>query len=85
MPELPALTISMAAYMNMFNGCTSLKLAAAQDSDYPNEFRIPSSGTGSAQSNSFTNMFAGTGGTFTGTPTVNTSCYTPNAIVPAAA
>lgn len=73
---LPGTTIPVNAYYGMFRNCSSLKLSATQTGIYQYPFRMPTSGTGSAQSNSFTNMFTGTGGTFTGTPSVNTTYYT---------
>lgn len=76
MPELPATTIPGYAYSSMFSRCSSLKLSATQTGIYQYPFRMPTIGTGSAQSSSFTNMFTNTGGTFTGTPSVNTTYYT---------
>ena len=67
----------------MFNGCTGLKLSSTQTGEYTQEYRIPSSGTGTTASNALTDMFASTGGTFTGTPSINTTYYlsTDNMIV----
>ena len=59
----------------MFQGCTSLKLSTTQTGEYTQEYRIPSSGTGTTASNALTNMFVSTGGTFTGTPEINTTYY----------
>lgn len=81
LPELPALTIRSTSYANMFSGCSNIKLSTEQTGEYQNEYRIPISGTGSAQSNSLNNMFTNTGGTFTGTPTINTTYYTSNEVI----
>ena len=59
----------------MFLGCTSLKLSSTQTDEYTQEYRIPSSGTGTSATNALINMFTNTGGTFTGTPSINTTYY----------
>ena len=74
-PALPATTLADYCYRNMFNGCTSLKLSSTQTGEYTQEYRIPSSGTGTTASNALATMFSSTGGTFTGTPTINTTYY----------
>lgn len=76
-PELPATTLPDFCYWRMFIGCTSLKISSASDSTYRYAYRIPASGTGTTTaSNALDNMFASTGGTFKGTPTINTTYYT---------
>lgn len=82
-PALPATTIHREAYYNMFYGCTSLKFSETQTAECPNAFRIPTTGTGTAYTDALKNMFTGTSGTFTGTPTVNTTYYTNAEIIPA--
>ena len=78
-PALPATTLSSMCYYYMFNGCTGLKLSTTYTGEYTQEYRIPSSGTGTtAYSNALTNMFTDTGGTFTGTPEINTTYYLSN-------
>ena len=74
-PALPATTLANYCYYSMFQGCTSLKLSTTQTGEYTQEYRIPSSGTGTTASNALTNMFVSTGGTFTGTPEINTTYY----------
>lgn len=74
-PELPATTLAEVCYSNMFNGCTSIKLSTTQDSDYTIPYRIPTEGTGTDATGALNNMFANTSGTFTGTPTINTTYY----------
>lgn len=80
-PSLPATTLAIYCYYSMFRGCTSIKLAISQSSEYDKEYRIPKSGNGANSYNALKNMFAGTGGTFTGTPSINTTYYTSNTIV----
>ena len=82
-PALPATTLANFCYSNMFKGCTSLKLSSTQTGEYMQEYSIPSSGSGTAAANALANMFASTGGTFTGTPEINTTYYlsTDNMIV----
>ena len=53
----------------MFSGCTSLKLSETQSEEYPTPYHIPES------KSSYTNMFEGTGGPFTGTPVAGTTYY----------
>ena len=74
-PALPATTLTNRCYYSMFSGCTSLKLSSTQTDEYMQEYRIPVSGTGTSASDALTNMFTSTGGTFTGTPEINTTYY----------
>ena len=80
-PSLPATTLAQYCYSYMFNGCTSIKLAISQSSEYDKEYRIPKLGNGVTAYGALNNMFARTGGTFTGTPSINTTYYTSNTIV----
>lgn len=59
----------------MFQGCSKIKLSTTQDATYTTAYRIPVSGTGTTGTSSLTNMFTNTGGTFKGTPTINTTYY----------
>jgi hypothetical protein len=59
----------------MFNGCTGIKLSTTQTAEYSVPYSIPKAGTGTEGNSSLTDMFTGTGGTFTGTPTINTTYY----------
>ena len=72
---LPATTLADYCYDSMFSGCTRLKLSFTQTGEYTKEYRIPTTGTGNTASNALTNMFTDTGGTFTGTPEINTTYY----------
>ena len=80
-PELPATTLAKYCYQGMFNGCSLIKLSTTQTGAYTTAYRIPKSGTGRTAANALTDMFANTGGTFTGTPTINTTYYTSNTVV----
>ena len=80
-PSLPATTLADYCYNYMFRGCSSIKLAISQSSEYDKEYRIPKSGDGVTARNALRNMFLATGGTFTGTPEINTTYYTSNTIV----
>ena len=77
-PALPAMTLQRSCYEYMFYGCTSLKLSTTMIGIYDTAYRIPTSGTGTTASDALESMFTGTGGTFTGTPTINTTYYTEN-------
>jgi hypothetical protein len=80
-PELPAITLKGSCYRDMFSGCTSIKLSTTQTGTYQTAYRIPTSGTGTIATNTLKDMFKNTGGTFTGTPTINTTYYTSNIVV----
>ena len=77
-PALPAMTLTDLCYQSMFRGCTSLKLSSTQTVEYTQEYRIPSSGEGTTAFEPLKNMFVSTGGTFTGTPEINTTYYLSN-------
>lgn len=74
-PELPATTLKSQCYYYMFYDCTNLKFSKTQTDEYTQEYRIPTSGTGTTATNALNNMFISTGGTFTGTPEINTTYY----------
>ena len=80
-PELPATELVYSCYYTMFSGCTKFKLSATKTGEYQTAYRIPKSGTGTTATNALLNMFANTGGTFTGTPEINTTYYTSNTVV----
>ena len=84
-PELPAINLAMACYREMFGSCTSIKLSQNRTEEYPTEYRIPSVGAGVNDAFfSLSFMFDGTGGTFAGTPEINTTYYLhkDNSVVP---
>ena len=74
-PALPATTLAFVCYYNMFNYCSKIKLSTTKTGTYTQEYRIPTSGTGTDAEVALESMFEGTGGTFTGTPTINTTYY----------
>ena len=74
-PELPATTLAANCYSYMFRNCTNLKLSSTKTDEYTQEYRISFSGNGTTASNALSDMFASTGGTFTGTPEINTTYY----------
>lgn len=74
-PNLPATVLEQNCYYNMFSGCTSIKLSRIQTDEYTQEYRIPMAGDAIAATNALKQMFYGTGGTFTGTPEINTTYY----------
>ena len=74
-PALPATTLASVCYASMFQGCTSLKLSSTKTDKYTQEYRIPTSGNGVTAANALSIMFASTGGTFAGTPEINTAYY----------
>ena len=80
-PALPATTMVSYCYQSMFYGCTNIKLSTTQTGEYQTAYRIPKSGTGTTATGALNNMFANTGGTFTGTPEINTTYYTSNTVV----
>lgn len=74
-PDLPATTLAYQCYANMFKDCISLKLSSTKTDEYIQEYRIPSSGNGVTAMAALYGMFDGTGGTFTGEPSINTTYY----------
>lgn len=74
-PDLPATTLAYQCYSNMFKDCISLKLSSTKTDEYIQEYRIPSSGNGVTAMAALYGMFDGTGGTFTGEPSINTTYY----------
>lgn len=74
-PSLPATTLETNCYYSMFGYCTKIKLSSTASGTYTKAYRIPKRGTGTTVINSVSNMFANTGGAFTGTPTINTTYY----------
>ena len=77
-PALPATTLTGGCYESMFRSCTKFKLSTTQTGEYTVAYRIPTTGTGTAQGTSLSNMFYLTGGTFAGTPSINTTYYLSN-------
>jgi hypothetical protein len=74
-PALTAITLAQSCYIMMFYGCTSIKLSETQTGTYTIPYRIPTTGTGTDYTGSKISMFSGTGGTFTGSPSINTTYY----------
>ena len=77
-PALPATTLANNCYQQMLQGCTGLKLSSTQTGEYTVAYRIPTTGTGTTATDALSNMFTSTGGTFTGTPEINTTYYLSN-------
>ncbi len=74
-PALPATTLKSECYSNMFYGCSGIKLSATQTAAYGIPYKVPSGGNGTTATNALSQMFAGTGGTFKGTPVINTTYF----------
>ena len=74
-PALPATTLADYCYYRMFSDCSNIKLSADNIGSYTKAYRIPTSGTGTTATDALINMFTATGGTFTGTPEINTTYY----------
>lgn len=83
LPELLPLAIENSSYEYMFDSCPNIKMSTTRTGIYQNEYRIPAIGTGTAVSGGLSNMFSNTGGSFKSTPTINTTYYTSNEIIPA--
>ena len=78
---LKATALPETCYNGMYNGCTAIRLSTTQGGVYQTPYQIPFSGIGTLSTNSLNNMFTGTGGTFTGTPDINTTYYTANEVI----
>ena len=79
--KLSIISLPDGCYQHMFNGCSKIKLSTTQTWDYQTAYRVPTTWTGTAWTNSLSNMFTNTGWTFTGTPSINTTYYTSNTVV----
>lgn len=65
-------------FRSMFQACEKLKLSDVQTEEYTRPYRIPASGEGGFPAFDLASMFTGTGGTFAGTPTTDTTYYVSN-------
>ena len=74
-PSLPATTLKTDCYSYMFFDCKKIKLSTTASGTYTKSYRIPKIGTGTMVADALSYMFAGTGGTFNGTPEINTTYY----------
>jgi len=77
-PELPATTLAYRCYYYMFNGCTALKVSTTKEGSYQYAWRIPTNGTGTTATDWNYLMLYNTGGTFKGSPTIDTTYYVEN-------
>ena len=78
---LGSTSLSQYCYYGMYYGCTLIKLSTTQSGIYQTAYRIPTIGTGTDDGNALSEMFTNTGGTFTGTPSINATYYTSNSIL----
>lgn len=74
-PKLPATTLVASCYQYMFLACSKIKLSTAKTGTYTKEYRIPVTGNGKTDTSALELMFYYTGGTFSGTPSINTTYY----------
>lgn len=84
MPKLNALVLPSSCYLGMFENCSNIRISTSSNQQYTLPYRIPATGNGVNQSDygsALYDMFVGTGGTFTGTPEINTIYYTTNEVV----
>lgn len=79
LPKLPATYLPYRCYHRMFTGL-NIKLSTEESAEYPNSYRIPDSGEGTAESEALLDMFGNTL-PFRGTPSLNTTYYTSNPVV----
>lgn len=79
LPRLQQSFANTSIYNNMFRNCTKIKMSETQTDEYPNEFTFSESNPALLSGNT-ADMFTGTGGTFTGTPT-QVTYYTSNQVV----
>lgn len=74
-PNLPATILAMGCYSSMFQECSGIKLSTVEEGKYTIPYRIPTMGRGVDASDALMDMFHETGGTFKGTPDINTIYY----------
>ena len=82
-PSLPATTLTDYCYMYMFYQCSKIKLSTTKTWEYQTAYRIPTTWTWTSWTKSLTYMFSYTWWTFTWEPSINTTYYTSNTVVPA--
>ena len=82
LPTLPATTLQEGCYVSMFAYCSYIKMSTTLGGGYSEPYRIPPFGTADSNPNNnrTSGMFYNTGGTFKGTPAINTTYYTLNSI-----
>ena len=80
-PKLPATALQWWCYNSMFSWCSKIKLSTSKTGEYQTEYRIPTTWTWTTVSSALTNMFYSTWGSFTWTPSINTTYYTSNTLV----
>ena len=80
-PALPATTLATYCYDSMFRGCTKIKISTTKTGSYQTTYRVPTVGTGIDNTNTMNSMFSSTGGTFVGSPIINTTYYTENQVI----
>lgn len=81
---MPALYYPSVSLHGMYRNCTKIKISLTQTGEYIYEFRVPTSGTATADSGTPSYggyMFDGTGGTYTGSLEINTTYYTSNTVI----
>ena len=75
-PEILATSFPQECFSKAFYECSAIKMSESRSEDYAIEYQIPKSGNGViAGPNPMIDMFANTGGAFTGTPVVNAIYY----------
>ena len=74
-PSLPATTLANYCYFFMFRGCKKIKVSSVSSGTYTKAYRIPKTGAGTMATSALDSMFVNTGGTFIGTPEINTTYY----------
>ena len=74
-PRLPVLALASECYRRMVAACNNIKASETEDVEYSIHYRIPEDGTGTTATNALTDFFKYTGGTFAGTPAINTTYY----------
>lgn len=82
LPKIYAKSFSYGEFNSMFKDCVKIKISQTRTDEYANEYVIPITKDGTESGTStFTDMFTGTGGTFVGNPTLNTTYYTSNEVI----
>ena len=74
--------IGAGSFRYMYAECPLIKIySSAPTGVESSEYMIPMQGGGTPGTDAFKNMFTGTGGSFTGTPSGNTLYYTTNELI----
>ena len=81
LPALPDIPFPHLSCKYLFASCKSIKISTVQTEEYKYPFKVPPFESGETDYRVYGEMFKYTSGTFTGTPSANTTYYTSNKVI----